>query len=219
MVKSANFYERLGGWTVFVIAFLTFFRTMAPTVSFWDCGQYIAASNILGIVHPPGNPLYILIGRVATVIFFWSEQVAWRTNMVSVITAAFTALFLFKIATFSMKEWICKNGVIEKNSELVTVLVTGFVGALFGVFNYTFWFSAVETSVYVPAILTIVLNVYIVLIWAKRKKAGDKNCDKYLVLFAYFHAQIHRVALGKPAQINHKPVRPFDRVILAVLLP
>ena len=179
MVKNAKLIERVVGALVFFIAFITFFLTMAPTVSFWDCGEYIATSYILGIPHPPGNPLYVLLGRLSTILFFWSEQVAWRTNLLSVITAATTALFLHKIVVLSMKDWI---GALDEYWKVATVNIAGFVGALFGVFNYTFWFSAVETSVYVPAILTIVLNVYIVLIWAKSK---EPNRDRYLLLFAY----------------------------------
>lgn len=179
MGKQSKLIENLVGGLVFIIAFVIFFLTMAPTVSFWDCGEYISASYTLGIPHPPGNPLYILIARLFTVILFWTEQVAFRTNFFSVVTAAFTAFFLHKIIVFTMNNWI--NDLDEKK-KIITVNIAGFVGALFGVFNYTFWFSAVETSVYVPAILTIVLNVYIVLIWANSK---DENRDRYLILFAY----------------------------------
>jgi hypothetical protein len=179
MVKQAKLIENLTGALVFLIALVTFFSTVAPTVSFWDCGEYIAASYTLGIPHPPGNPFYILVARLFTIIFFWTEQVAFRTNLLSVITAAITAFFLHKIIVISMKGWI---GDLDEKWKIATVNVAGFVGALFGVFNYTFWFSAVETSVYIPSILTIVLNVYIILIWANSK---EKNRDKYLVLFAY----------------------------------
>ncbi|MCL2843845.1 MAG: DUF2723 domain-containing protein [Chitinivibrionia bacterium] len=179
MVKNATLIERIVGALVFFIAFITFFLTMAPTVSFWDCGEYIATSYILGIPHPPGNPLYVLVGRLFTILFFWTEQVAFRTNLLSVITAAATAFFLHKIVVFSMKDWV---GALDEYWKVATVNIAGFVGALFGVFNYTFWFSAVETSVYIPAILTIVLNVYVVLIWAKSK---EPNRDRWLLLFAY----------------------------------
>ena len=179
MAKQAKLIENLVGGLIFIIAFVTFFSSMAPTVSFWDCGEYISASYTLGIPHPPGNPLYIIIARIFTIIFFWTEQVAFRTNLLSVISAAFTAFFLHKIIVLTMNSWI--NDLDDKR-KIITANVAGFVGALFGVFNYTFWFSAVETSVYVPAILTIVLNVYILLIWSNSK---DENRDRYLILFAY----------------------------------
>ncbi|MDR0305143.1 MAG: DUF2723 domain-containing protein [Chitinispirillales bacterium] len=179
MVKQAKLIENLVGALVFLIALATFFFTIAPTVSFWDCGEYIAASYTLGIPHPPGNPLYILVARIFTIIFFWTQQVAFRINLLSVVTAAVTAFFLYKIIVFSMKDWF---GELDERWKIATVSISGFVGALFGVFNYTFWFSAVESSVYIPAILTIVLNVYIVLIWSKSK---EENRDRYLILFAY----------------------------------
>jgi len=179
MVKQAKLIENLVGALVFVIALVTFFSTIAPTVSFWDCGEYIAASYTLGIPHPPGNPLYVLVARIFTMIFFWTQQVAFRINLLSVVTAAITAFFLHKIVVFAMKDWF---GELDEKWKVATVNIAGFVGALFGVFNYTFWFSAVESSVYIPAILTIVLNIYIVLVWAKSK---EENRDRYLVLFAY----------------------------------
>ncbi|MCL1946543.1 MAG: DUF2723 domain-containing protein [Chitinivibrionia bacterium] len=179
MVKNVKIIENIVGGLVFLIAFATFFSTVAPTTSFWDCGEYIAASYTLGIPHPPGNPLYVLIARLFTIIFSWTQQVAFRINLLSVITASITAFFLFKIIVLSMKGWI---GELDEKWKIATINIAGFVGALFGVFNYTFWFSAVESSVYIPSILTIVLNVYIMLIWANSKEA---NRDKYLVLFAY----------------------------------
>jgi hypothetical protein len=179
MIKHAKLIENLTGALVFVIALATFLSTIAPTVSFWDCGEYIAASYTLGIPHPPGNPLYVLVARLFTIIFFWTQQVAFRTNLLSVITAAVTAFFLHKIVVFAMKDWV---GELDEKWKVATVNISGFVGALFAIFNYTFWFSAVESSVYIPAILTIVLNIYIILIWSKSK---EKNRDRYLILFAY----------------------------------
>jgi len=179
MEKRAKLVENLTGGLIFLVAFVTFFLSMAPTVSFWDCGEYIASSYSLGIAHPPGTPLYVILGRVFIVLLFWTEQVALRTNLLSVISAAFTAFFLHRIIVLAMKNWVSD---LEETQKIITTNVAGFVGAAFGVFNYTFWFSAVETSVYVPAILTIVLNVYIVLIWANSKEA---NRDRYLILFAY----------------------------------
>jgi len=179
MKLSHKVTNRLIGLGVFIIAFATFYSTLAPTVSFWDCGEYIASSYSLGIPHPPGNPMYVLLGRIFTMIFFWTEQVAVRVNLMSVFAGSATAFMLYHIIVKALIGWIGKP---EEVWQKVTLYVPGVVGALFGVFNYTFWFSAVEASVYTPAVLTVVINVYIALVWAQSE---EKNRDRYLVLFSY----------------------------------
>ena len=84
------------GWVIFFIALTTYTLTVAPTVSFWDCGEYIGASSKLGIAHPPGAPLYQMLGAFISLFAFGNNQnIALMTNMLSVISSAFTILFLF----------------------------------------------------------------------------------------------------------------------------
>jgi hypothetical protein len=179
MEKSKSQLGKYLSIAVFFTAFATFFSTMAPTVSFWDCGEYIASSFSLGIPHPPGNPLFVLIGRVFTMIFFWTEQVAFRVNLISVFSGAFSAFFIFKIIEKAVIGWI---GEPDEYWKQATVYVSAMVGGLFAVLNYTVWFSAVETSVYLPSLLVVIINVYISLIWSQSK---DENRDRYLLLFSY----------------------------------
>jgi len=81
---------------VTAIAFLTYWRTIAPTTSFWDCGEFIACSYILGVPHPPGAPLYLLVGRVFSMIPF-AADIGLRVNMISALASTFTVLFTYLI--------------------------------------------------------------------------------------------------------------------------
>ncbi|ERP38682.1 protein O-mannosyl-transferase family [Chitinivibrio alkaliphilus] len=185
--------HRLIGCAVFLTAFLVFLSTMAPSVSFWDCGEYIATTHILGIPHPPGNPFYIVLGRFFSILLSVTEiPVAQRINSISVISAAFSALFIYLIIGRILRAtW----GTPEKRADRAIFYISGVVGAFFGVFNYTFWFSAVEASVYIPSILTVLIGVYTALVWAQ---STESNRDRYLLLFSYIAflgIGIHMMAL------------------------
>ncbi len=179
IAPKQSMLHKVGAALVFLISFVAFFTTVAPTVSFWDCGEYIASCYTLGIPHPPGNPMFVLLGRIFTILIPWTEQVAFRVNMISVLSGSLTAFFLYLIIGRGLRTII--KDLAEKDQAVITT-VAGFVGALFGVFNYTFWFSSVEASVYVPSVLVVVMNVYIALVWAQSQ---DENRDRYLLLFAY----------------------------------
>ena len=79
---------------VLIISFIVYFDTMAPSVSYWDCGEFIAVSYTLGVPHPPGSPLFLLLGRIASMIPF-SEDIAFRVNILSPIASAFAVFFLY----------------------------------------------------------------------------------------------------------------------------
>lgn len=174
--KKYNTYIAL---FILFTTFLSYITTVAPTVAFWDCGEYIGASHSLGIPHPPGNPLYVLIGRFFSMTFFFFKQVAYRINLISVFSSAFTAMFLYLIIVRAMISWI---GVPDTLWKRITVYVSGVVGALFAAFSYTFWFNAVEASVYNPSILIVVICVWLAIVWAQ---SSDPNRDLYLILFSY----------------------------------
>jgi len=101
----------------FLLSFIVYFRTMAPTVSFWDCGEFAACSYIMGVPHPPGTPLFLLIGRAFTFIPW--RDIAFRTNLISVFSSAFTISILFLIIVRFIQEW---RGLPKTYEEKVIVL-------------------------------------------------------------------------------------------------
>ncbi|MFP4416306.1 MAG: protein O-mannosyl-transferase family [Chitinispirillaceae bacterium] len=164
---------------VLLVSFTAYIFTVSPTVAFWDCGEYIGAAHSLGIPHPPGNPLYVLLGRVFSMIFFFFEQVAFRVNIISVVSSAVTAMLIYLIIVRTMVSFI---GIPDNRWKRLTVYVSGVTGALFAAFSYTFWFNAVEASVYNPSMMIIALCTWLALVWYQRT---DSERDRVLLLFSY----------------------------------
>ena len=91
-----NRLNRIIAGIIFLVSFLVYYDTMAPTVSFWDCGEFIATSHTLGVPHPPGSPLFLIIGRVFSMIPF-SPDIAFRVNLISVFVSALAVMLLYLI--------------------------------------------------------------------------------------------------------------------------
>ncbi len=105
-----NRSNNLTGWIVFAIAFLTYALTVERTASFWDCGEFIACAFKLQVPHPPGAPFFLLIGRIFSMFAFGDlTNVAYWVNMVSVLSSAFTILFLFWTITLACPKTHWKN--------------------------------------------------------------------------------------------------------------
>ncbi|HXW00340.1 MAG TPA: DUF2723 domain-containing protein, partial [Anaerolineae bacterium] len=123
---------------------VVYIKTMAPTVSFWDCGEFIAVSAILGIPHPPGAPLYVMIGRIFSIIPIF-EDISARVNLLSALSSAFAALFCYLCGVRILKHWF-KNNLTSFNKLL---LYGGSVsGAFMAAFGLTNWNNSVEAEVY-----------------------------------------------------------------------
>ncbi|MDG5814491.1 DUF2723 domain-containing protein [Chitinispirillales bacterium ANBcel5] len=171
--------NRLVAAVVFLTAFIAFITSVAPTVAFWDCGEYIAAGHSLGIPHPPGNPLFVLLMRVSSIFFSFFEDVGYRMNFTIVLASALTAVFMYLIV---VRVAISYVGIPDTLWKKITVYVGGFVGGLFSVFGYTFWFSAVETSVYNLSMLAIAICTWLILKWYQ---STNPYRDRLLVLVAF----------------------------------
>ncbi|MFN0204041.1 MAG: DUF2723 domain-containing protein [Bacteroidia bacterium] len=176
--------NNIGGWLAFAISFIVFFMTMAPTASFWDCGEFIACSNELEVPHPPGAPFFLLLGRIFAMLAPNPEKIALFVNMLSTLASAATVLFTFWITTT-----FAKRMVLEKDQETpdfaqtVVILASGMVGALCCGFADSFWFSAVESEVYAMSSFFTTVVIWAMLKWEER--ADRPGNEKWLVLIAY----------------------------------
>ncbi|MEW6041902.1 MAG: DUF2723 domain-containing protein, partial [Elusimicrobiota bacterium] len=170
------------GMASLVCAFVVFFKTMSPTVSFWDCGEFIACSHTLGIPHPPGTPLFIIIGRFASIIFFFIKEIAVRINLISTFSSSIT-VFLCYLILVEVVKTIVK---IQNEDGIWTraiPYVSGFAGSLFVGFADTFWFNSVEAEVYGVAMLELTLSIWLILKW--RYVRNTPWGDRILLLVIY----------------------------------
>lgn len=171
--------NRIIAFVVFIISLLVYLRTVAPTTSFWDCGEFIACSYILGVPHPPGTPLYILIGRIFSMVPF-VEDIGLRVNIVSVLSSALAVMFTYLII---VKMIAMFRGKIRDNYDRLIVYAGGFIGALTFAFTDSQWFNAVEAEVYALSMFFTALVVWLIMVW--NEKADDPGSDKYILLIAY----------------------------------
>jgi hypothetical protein len=164
---------------VLLISLITYLRTVQPTVPYWDCGEFIACAATLSVPHPPGTPLFVLIGRLFAMLPIGGE-VAWRVNLISVVTSAAAVMFAYLVATWIIRRWYRKLDTIYKRA---TVYIGGVTGALFFAFSRTFWNNAVEAEVYGASMLIMMVSIYLILKWVDHRK--DKNAEKYLIAFSF----------------------------------
>jgi hypothetical protein len=185
LLKMSNYnkYNSVIGWLTFIISLATYTLTLEPTVSFWDCGEFISASYRLQICHPPGAPLFLMIGRVFSLLSMGDvSKVAFWVNMVSATTSALTVLFMFWTITHLAKKILAKD--TEPNGQQsIAIFAAGLVGALTLNFSDTFWFSAVEAEVYASSSFFTTLTFWCILKW--ENIANEKHADRWLVLIAY----------------------------------
>ena len=160
-------YKKLNislGWLAFLIATIVYFLTVEETASLWDCGEYITAAYKLEVGHPPGAPLFMLLGRLFS--FFSSpENVGLWINRMSAISSSLTILFLFWTITLLGKKIALKEGTEMSKGQQIAVLASGFVGAMAYTFTESFWFSAVEGEVYAMSSLFTAVIFWATLKW------------------------------------------------------
>lgn len=164
MTFNFNKWNTIAGWTAFAVALVTYTLTVEPTMSFWDCGEYIATAAKLEVGHPPGAPLFQMIGAFFAMFATDKTQVALMVNMMSVFSSAFTILFMFWSSTMVLKKIIARFSEINNNNAMV-ILGGSFVGALAYTFSDSFWYNAVEAEVYAMATLFISLMLWLGLKW------------------------------------------------------
>ena len=161
-----NFYKKniITSWIVFSISFLTYFSTVEPTASYWDCSEYIATSAKLQVGHPPGAPLFQMLGAFFSNFSSSNESIAFWVNMMSVFASSFTIFFLYLSLSQIIKKFVFKNSKVEKEKSFLIIGASA-IGALTYAFSDSFWFNAVEAEVYAMAMLITSALFWMALRW------------------------------------------------------
>lgn len=179
-------YNIILGWVLFAVSLAVYLLTLEPSVPLWDCGEFISASYTLQVVHPPGAPLFLMLGRVFSLFAFGDPaNVAIAVNALSAVASALTVTFTFWIIThFALKALRLDIGTKEiAIGDSIAVFGSGIVGALALTFMDTFWFSAVEAEVYASSSLFTALAFWGILKWEVEK--DEKGSDRWLI-FIFF---------------------------------
>ena len=166
----------LSGWLVFAISTLVYVLTVEQTASFWDPGEFVAVSYKLQVPHPPGAPLFLLIGRMFSLLALGDvSRVAFWVNMMSVVSSALTILFLHWTIVLIGRKILNKTFDSLTKSESIILLLSGFIGALVYTFSDSFWFNAVEAEVY--AMATFILSL---LFWRGLRWEQEMNTPQLI---------------------------------------
>lgn len=169
--------NNITGWIVCAIACSVYLLTMEPTGSLWDCGEFVSCAFKLGIPHPPGAPLFILLGRLFTL--FTPQDAAIGVNMLSAFASGFTILFLFWTITHFARRFIQKDQEVLSNASVFNIMAAGVIGALAYTFSDSFWFSAVEGEVYALSSFFTAVVFWAILRWEHEDaKAGNDDIKR-----------------------------------------
>jgi len=167
------------GIFVYLFTFIIYLMTVQRTVSFWDCGEFVACSAILGIPHPPGAPLWVLIGRFFSMLPTASD-IGFRINLISVLTSAGAAMFGYFVIVKFVRDWY---GEMITQIQRLGAYAAGLFGSLLMAFAFSNWNSAIEAEVYGAAMLLMMIIIWATLCWAERR--DQPGAHRWLVLIAY----------------------------------
>jgi hypothetical protein len=170
------------GWLTFIIALITYSLTIEPTVSAWDVGEYIATSVKLEVGHPPGAPLFQMLGAFFAMFTSDSSEIGKMVNFMSALASAFTILFMFWTISNLGEKLSLKTGKITDGSY-IAILGSSIVGSLAYTFSDSFWFSAVEGEVYAMSSFLMALLFWLGLKWESELHTPRGN--KWLVLISF----------------------------------
>jgi len=177
--------NNLTGWIVTLIACTVYVMTIEATGSFWDAGEFISSAYKLQIPHPPGAPMFVLLGRVF-IIFFGDNPLtaAKAVNTMSALASGFTVLFLFWTITHFAKRMVqTSKEVALTTHQIILIMGAGIVGALGYTFSDTAWYSAVEGEVYALSSFFTALVFWAILKW--EHKADEPGADKWIIFIFY----------------------------------
>ncbi|RXP44453.1 DUF2723 domain-containing protein [Lutibacter sp. HS1-25] len=183
-MNSFNYskWNTIIGWATFTIALITYALTIEPTVSYWDCGEYISTAVKLEVGHPPGAPLFQMLGAFFAMFTTDALEIAKMVNFMSALASAFTILFMFWTITALGKKLVEKSYELT-SSSYIAILGSGVVGGLTYTFSDSFWFSAVEGEVYAMSSFLMALLFWLGIRWEEEMDKPQGN--KWLLLISF----------------------------------
>jgi len=180
--KNFKKWDIILGWLTFAIALITYSLTIEPTVSAWDVGEYISTAVKLEVGHPPGAPLFQMLGAFFAMFTSDVSEIAKMVNFMSALASAFTILFMFwTISNLGQKLAIKSGGIVE--GSYIAILGSSVVGSLAYTFSDSFWFSAVEGEVYAMSSFLMAILFWLGLKWESEIHLPRGN--KWLILISF----------------------------------
>ena len=180
-MQNTKLINNILGWLVFTVATITYFLTLEPTVSWWDCGEFITSAFKLEVGHPPGAPTFMILGRIFTMFAPDATKAALMVNALSALASAGTVMILYWTIVYLARKLFPAKELSA--GEQCAIWGSGLVGALAFTFTDSFWFSAVEGEVYALSSFFTALVFWAILKW--ETVADQKYSNRWLILIAY----------------------------------
>ncbi|MCL5268489.1 MAG: DUF2723 domain-containing protein [Bacteroidetes bacterium] len=197
--KTINRYIAAG---IFLLTLGLYSMTAQPTVAYWDCAEYAATAPALEVPHPPGAPLFTLAGRISDMVPFLSNP-AFAYNLLSSLASALTIMLLYLIGVRVISRW---KGFPSDSPGSMLVFGSVAIGALTYAVTDTFWFDAVESSLFASSMFFVSLVLWLSLVWFEN--SGKGGAHEYLLLIAYL--------LGLSIGIHQLCLLPFFTVAIII---
>lgn len=196
--------NRIFAAVVFSVTLVVYFSTVQPSVSFWDCGEFVASAYSMQVPHPPGTPFFLILGRLFSMIPF-VDNIALRVNTISVLSSAFTAMFLYLVGVKLIFNYMKKEPA--NLFDAISIFVSAAIGALSLSFSDTFWFNGVEAEVYANSTFYIAFVVWLMMVW--NEKSDQEGSEKYLIFIFYL--------IGLSTGVHLMSVLAIVSVVMVVL--
>jgi Protein of unknown function (DUF2723) len=177
---SNKLLKRSLGLFVFFASGITYLFTAQPSVSFWDCGEYLATAFNLQIPHPPGAPLFLLLARFFAMLPI-AGNIAFRMNLISVLMSAGAVALLYLVIIKIIENY--RGKTYAGFSDAAIIYFAAAIGALGHAFAMISWWNAVETEVYATNTFVFAGILYIMLIWNER--ADEVDNERFILIVAY----------------------------------
>lgn len=184
---SKNRIHTIAGWLAFGIAAIVYFFSVERTGSLWDCGEFILGAYKLQVVHPPGAPLFLLIGRLFTAVadLFSDnpEHIAFAVNLMSGLATAFAAMFISWTTIMLGKLALVGREGTTSDTENLVLGGAGLVAGLSMAFSTSIWFSAVEGEVYAMSTFFTAMTLWSMVKWYSLPDSAQN--DKWILFTVY----------------------------------